>query len=56
MTDRIANPWGGRTPFGQGEDWPIRVDQFLEEGVTEVEVDRWDRRPPSSTPTVTALI
>ena len=41
MTDRIANLWGGRTPFGQGEDWPIRVDQFLEEGVTEEEVDRW---------------
>ncbi len=41
MTDRIADPWGGRTPFEQGEDWPIRVDQFLEEGVTEEEVDRW---------------
>ncbi len=41
MTDRIANPWGERTPFGQGEDWPIRVDQFLEDGVTEEDVDRW---------------
>ncbi len=41
MTNRIANPWGRRTPFGQGEDWPIRVDQFLEAGVSEQEVDRW---------------
>lgn len=21
MTDRIANPWGERTPFGQGHEW-----------------------------------
>ena len=41
MTDRITNPWGTRTPFGPGEDWPIRVDQFLEKGVSEGEVDSW---------------
>jgi ferredoxin-nitrate reductase len=41
MTDRIANLWGKRTPFGPGEDWPVRVDQFLEEGVSEDEVNRW---------------
>lgn len=41
MTDRIKEPWGGRTPFGPGEEWPIRVDQFLEEGISEDEVDRW---------------
>ena len=41
MTDRIANPWGERTPFGPSEEWPVRVDQFLEEGVSEAEVDRW---------------
>ncbi len=41
MTDRIANPWGERTPFGAGEDWPVRVDQFLEESLSEDEVDRW---------------
>jgi anaerobic selenocysteine-containing dehydrogenase len=41
MVDRIANPWGERTPFGQGEEWPVRVDQFLEEGISEEEVDRW---------------
>lgn len=30
MVDRIANPWGERTPYGQGEDWPhslgVRLD------------------------------
>src|SRR5918997_4337942 len=41
MTDRIANPWGERTPFGPGDVWPVRVDQFLEEGISEEEVDRW---------------
>jgi len=41
MTDRIANPWGERTPFGRDEEWPIRVDQFLEAGVKEDDVDDW---------------
>src|SRR5215218_7723898 len=41
MTDRIANPWGARTPFGRGGEWPTRVDQFLEEGLSEGDVDRW---------------
>jgi ferredoxin-nitrate reductase len=41
MTDRIKEPWGERTPFGPGEIWPVRVDQFLEEGVSEDDVDRW---------------
>src|ERR671939_738000 len=41
MPDRIKEPWGGRTPFGPGEEWPVRVDQFLEEGLLEEEVDRW---------------
>jgi hypothetical protein len=26
MTDRIANPWGERTPFAPGEEWPVKVD------------------------------
>jgi hypothetical protein len=29
MFDRIEEPWGERTPFGPGENWPVRVDQFL---------------------------
>jgi ferredoxin-nitrate reductase len=41
VTERIANPWGTRMPFGSGEEWPVRVDQFLEQGVSEDEVDRW---------------
>jgi ferredoxin-nitrate reductase len=41
MTDRIANPWGTRTPFGRGGEWPVRVDQFLEEDISERDVDRW---------------
>lgn len=67
MTDRIANPWGERTPYGasgaasavaeelpeavrellpgdlgtSGTEWPVRVDRFLEEGVSEEDVDRW---------------
>jgi anaerobic selenocysteine-containing dehydrogenase len=31
--DRIAEPWGTRTPFGPGEDWPARVDVYLQDGV-----------------------
>lgn len=41
MTDRIANPWGERTPFGRDGEWPVRVDGFLEEGVAEEDVEAW---------------
>jgi anaerobic selenocysteine-containing dehydrogenase len=41
ITDRIAEPWGERTPYGRGEDWPPRVDLQLERGLTEDEVERW---------------
>ena len=65
MADRIANPWGQRTPYGprgavdqiaaarperlrsalpsavaRRTTWPTRVDMFLENGVTEDDVDR----------------
>ncbi|MFC7457398.1 molybdopterin oxidoreductase family protein [Brachybacterium sp. GCM10030267] len=40
-TDRIAEPWGQRTPYGPGQTWPVRVDTHLAEGVTEADVDRW---------------
>jgi anaerobic selenocysteine-containing dehydrogenase len=30
--DRIAEPWGTRTPFGPGEAWPVREDMHLEDG------------------------
>ncbi|GIF77421.1 molybdopterin oxidoreductase family protein [Asanoa siamensis] len=39
--DRIADPWGARTPYGPGTDWPTRVDVHLAEGLTEADVDRW---------------
>jgi len=42
-TDRIAEPWGTRTPYGPGETWPIRVDQYLADGLTEDDVERWVR-------------
>ncbi|RBY91946.1 nitrate reductase [Blastococcus sp. TF02-8] len=39
--DRIAEPWGSRTPYGPGETWPTRVDSYLAGGLTEDDVDRW---------------
>ncbi len=39
--DRIAEPWGRRTPYGPGEAWPHRVDSFLIEGVSADDVDHW---------------
>ncbi|MEV7628045.1 nitrate reductase [Actinoplanes sp. NPDC089786] len=41
MTDRIADPWGERTPYGPGDAWPARVDTHLADGVQEPDVDRW---------------
>jgi anaerobic selenocysteine-containing dehydrogenase len=41
MTDRIAQPWGTRTPYGSGDTWPTRVDTYLEPGVSPGDVDRW---------------
>jgi hypothetical protein len=34
MTDRIAAPWGGRTPVERGAEWPVRVDLQVGEGLT----------------------
>ena len=39
--DRIADPWGARTPYGPGEQWPARIDQHLAEGVDPESVERW---------------
>jgi anaerobic selenocysteine-containing dehydrogenase len=30
-----------RTPFGPGATWPVRVDGFLDDGVTPEQVERW---------------
>jgi ferredoxin-nitrate reductase len=37
MDDRISDPWGERTPYGPGEEWPVRVDENLPAG----EPERW---------------
>ena len=29
MADRVASPWGERTPYARGEEWPQRVDEHL---------------------------
>ena len=39
MTDRIADVWGHRTPHARGTAWPVRVDQFLEAGVDEADLE-----------------
>jgi ferredoxin-nitrate reductase len=39
MADRIENPWGERTPFPVGGEWPTRADHYLD--VPESEVERW---------------
>jgi anaerobic selenocysteine-containing dehydrogenase len=40
-TDRIADPWGSRTPYGPGEPWPGRVDTHLADGLSPADVERW---------------
>ena len=42
--DRIAEPWGTRTPFASGGTWPVRVDMHLEDGADPdgTEVDASD--------------
>lgn len=39
--DRIADIWGSRTPFAQGEEWPVRIDQRLDDGLVDSDIDRW---------------
>jgi anaerobic selenocysteine-containing dehydrogenase len=43
MSDRIADPWGPRTPYAPGEPWPTRVDMHLADGLAESDVERWVR-------------
>ncbi|MEV4343257.1 molybdopterin oxidoreductase family protein [Actinoplanes sp. NPDC049596] len=39
--DRVADLWGERTPHAKGTVWPARVDQHLDAGLSEDQVDRW---------------
>jgi anaerobic selenocysteine-containing dehydrogenase len=40
-TDRIANPWGHRTPYGAGDAWPVRVDSYVADSISDDQIDRW---------------
>ncbi|SHJ92500.1 Molydopterin dinucleotide binding domain-containing protein [Pseudonocardia thermophila] len=42
-SDRIARPWGDRTPYGPGDEWPARTDVFLADGIGADDVERWVR-------------
>jgi anaerobic selenocysteine-containing dehydrogenase len=42
VPERIADPWGERTPYGRDGEWPVRVDQHLEQGVDPDHVE-WFR-------------
>jgi anaerobic selenocysteine-containing dehydrogenase len=39
--DRIAQPWGSRTPYRRHQSWPVRVDTYLMAGVEPGQVQRW---------------
>lgn len=39
--NRIAEPWGARTPYAPGQPWPDRVDCYLADGLGPDDVDRW---------------
>ncbi len=41
QVDRIAEPWGSRTPYAPGESWPLRVDTHLVDELTADQVDSW---------------
>ncbi|MFJ3439199.1 molybdopterin oxidoreductase family protein [Streptomyces cyaneofuscatus] len=41
--DRIAEPWGARTPYTRRAPWPVRVDTYLADGTTEADVQQWVR-------------
>ncbi|WP_369142586.1 molybdopterin oxidoreductase family protein [Streptomyces sp. R44] len=39
--DRIAHPWGNRTPYARHGHWPARRDTSLAAGVGPADVQRW---------------
>ena len=39
IADRIKDVWGPRTPHAPGEEWPARVDLYLQEGLAESDVE-----------------
>ena len=43
MPDRIADPWGPRSPYAPGDPWPERVNIHLAPGVELDQVQSWTR-------------
>jgi anaerobic selenocysteine-containing dehydrogenase len=41
VEERIADPWGRRTPHPRASSWPSRVDQHLADGVHPDDVEQW---------------
>src|SRR5215212_878467 len=41
VTDRIAEPWGIRTPFTADTTWPTRVDEYLAGDLAGADIDIW---------------
>src|SRR6476620_9338357 len=41
VSDRIADIYGVRTHHPKGTAWPARVDQYLDDGVGEGDVEAW---------------
>lgn len=39
--DRIAEPWGDRTPYRAGDRWPARPDICLAPGIEADDVETW---------------
>src|SRR6478735_7655844 len=41
VSDRIDDVWGPRSPHAAGSPWPVRIDTFLQPGISENDVQRW---------------
>lgn len=39
MADRVADPWGLRTPYAAGAEWPARMGKHLHDGLPTDKVD-----------------
>jgi anaerobic selenocysteine-containing dehydrogenase len=39
--DAIDDPWGVRTPYGPGDEWPVRVDEYLQPPLASTDVESW---------------
>jgi anaerobic selenocysteine-containing dehydrogenase len=53
--DRIADPWGSRTPYGTDEPWPARVDSCLAETQPVQWIRVLDRLEGSAPPRIVCI-